>query len=100
MISFTNLKHDPYGVRTLVCDTVAEVSKLPIHFPQGSKAYVIESGDTYILNGAHKWVKMKINSISGGSGNGSNSPDYDEIIYDGGELEDTVTEIIYDGGRI
>lgn len=99
MISFTNLRHDAYGVRTLVCDTLAEVSKLPVHFSQGSKAYVVETGDTYILNGSRKWVKMKINALGGGAGNGDGF-NYDEIIYDGGEIEDSVTEIIYDGGRI
>lgn len=43
---------------------VSEIEKLPTKTPaEGSETFVIETGDTYILNGNNKWV-LKLQNIS------------------------------------
>lgn len=102
MISFANLKCDAYGVQTIVCQTEAQVDTLPKNGTPGSRAYVVESDSTYVLNGAHQWKKVNIKTSGGsGGGNGGNEPEeeYEEIIYDGGGVDSTI-ELEYDGGKI
>lgn len=45
--------------------------------PMGSSCYVINDGDSYILNSKKEWKLVPRNSGGGGSGG--------DIIYDGGE---------------
>lgn len=47
------------GIYEYICDEEADVEKLPTAGAPGSTAYVVETGDVYILNGLKKWVKMK-----------------------------------------
>lgn len=48
-----------YGIYEYLCDYETDVEKLPTGAAPGSTAYVVETGDIYILNGLKKWVKMK-----------------------------------------
>ena len=57
----------------------------------GTTAFVIETSQQYMLNGAKEWKKIKTANNSGGGSSG------DEI-YDGGGVENN--EDIYDGGGV
>lgn len=47
-----------YGLKEYVVDTVAEVDLLPTNCAMGSSAFIIETGDVYMLNGSGKWVQI------------------------------------------
>lgn len=95
MVSYLNRKCDAYGVRTLLCDTEADVERLPLDGMPGSRAFVVDSGSLYVFDTYRKWKKVAdagegsgSGSGSGGSGSGGGSQDqYDEIIYDGGDID-------------
>lgn len=58
-------------------DTVDDILELPV-FPRiakGSKAFCIENGNIYILDGNNKWklIPRTTNGNSAGSGNGSDN---------------------------
>lgn len=77
-----------YGVKHFVLDAVEDFNLLrkDLLF-MGSTAYVISTGEKYIVNGNREWVLMP-NSSSGGSGgdSGGDGETIDTIIYDGGEV--------------
>lgn len=57
-----------YALRQYVCDTNADIVDLPIdNVWVGSTAFIIESGETYMLNSALNWVKVELGSGGGGS---------------------------------
>ena len=56
-----------HGIRNFVLDTQDDVENLPTGIPAGSKAYVIESGVSYILNSKGEW-SQDMSASSGGSG--------------------------------
>ena len=61
--------HTTYGLTEYVLDEEKEVSNLPILDTPGSTAYVIATGNSYILAGASRtWKKMK-SVNTGGDGN-------------------------------
>ena len=77
-----------YGIKHFVVDTTAEVQELPTNCHMGSTAFVIETSETYMINGQRKWVKVVFASEAGsgsGSGTGSNSEEV-HIVYDGGSV--------------
>ena len=86
-------KSKVYGVKHFILDTKDDFNLLrkDLLF-MGSTAYVISTGETYIVDGGHNWVlKPNSNSSAGGgsegdSGNGGNDSTDDTIIYDGGEI--------------
>ena len=47
-----------YNLKDYVVDTAAEVNLLPTNCAMGSSAFVIETGDLYMLNSSGKWVKI------------------------------------------
>ena len=47
-----------YGLKEYVVDTAAEVDLLPTNCAMGSSAFVIETGEVYILNSEKVWVKI------------------------------------------
>ena len=47
-----------YGLKEYAVDTAAEVDLLPTDCAMGSSAFVIETGDVYMLNGSRKWVQI------------------------------------------
>ena len=60
--------HTTYGLTEYVLDEEKEVNNLSILDAPGSTAYVIATGNSYILSGGSRtWKKMKLVS-SGGSG--------------------------------
>lgn len=60
--------HTTYGLTEYVLDEEKEVSNLSIMDAPGSTAYVIATGNSYILSGGSRtWKKMKLVS-AGGSG--------------------------------
>lgn len=61
--------HTTYGLTEYVLDEEKEVNNLSILDAPGSTAYVIATGNSYILSGGSRtWKKMKLVS-TGGSGN-------------------------------
>jgi hypothetical protein len=47
-----------YGLKEYVVDNQAEIDLLPKDDAMGSTAFVIETGDVYMLNGHGEWVKI------------------------------------------
>lgn len=61
--------HTTYGLTEYVLDEEKEVNNLSVLDAPGSTAYVIATGNSYILSGGSRtWKKMKLVS-TGGSGN-------------------------------
>lgn len=74
----------PY--REYVCDEVIDITLIDTKTcSMGSTCYVINTGETYILNSQKQWKLYTGHNSSGGSG-GSGSPggSSDTVIYDGG----------------
>lgn len=57
-----------YNVKKYVVDSTADLSDLPTTGQPGSTAFIIESSETYMLNGNQEWKKISIGSGSGSSG--------------------------------
>lgn len=64
-----------YNMAEFLCDYDSDVNSLPTSCGAGSTARVVESGDIYILNNSHEWVKQPKNS-----GGGSSSSSEGEIV--------------------
>lgn len=82
----------PY--HTFNCDDKSDMEAIDVsRSPMGSRCYVINDGDSYILNSKKEWKLVPRGSGSSGG----------DIIYDGGEETDsgssTGGDIIYDGGE-
>lgn len=59
-----------YGIKEFIVDNKEDIANLPTNIPKirvGSTAFVISSGDIYMLNSSGKWVATGGES-SGGSG--------------------------------
>lgn len=63
MFSIINNRKATYGVRQFLCDTEADVANLPSSSMPGSIAYVITSGQKYILNHTKDWVIDKTTTL-------------------------------------
>ncbi len=50
--------HVTYGLKEYVVDSEADIEYLPLDGVMGSTAFVIETGDVYVLNGKKEWVKI------------------------------------------
>lgn len=75
-----------YGVYDLVYDTMDDFNKKTPHsgVQAGSTAFIIDTSKKYMLNNKGNWIEISTgNSTSGGGGD----TDYDEIIYDGGNID-------------
>lgn len=46
-----------YGICEYVCDKEEDIETLP-KAPMGSTAFVIETGDVYMINSSKEWVKI------------------------------------------
>lgn len=78
--------HTTYGLTEYVLDEEKEVNNLSVLDAPGSTAYIIATGNSYILSGGSRtWKKMKL--VSSG-GNGSNAEAEARIA----ELETQVAE--------
>lgn len=47
-----------YGIKEYVCDNIQDLKLLPKNCEMGSKCYVINANELYIMNGQHQWVKI------------------------------------------
>lgn len=74
----------PY--REYVCDEVIDITLIDTKTcSMGSTCYVINTGETYILNSQKQWKKYMGISSGGTGGGGTGTPNPgDTIIYDGG----------------
>ena len=50
--------HITYGLKEYVVDSEDDIDLLPLDCPMGSSAFVIQTGDMYMMNGNHEWVKI------------------------------------------
>lgn len=85
-----------YALQQYVCDTNADIIDLPVdNVWVGSTAFVIDSGETYMLNSALNWVKVDLGGGGGGGGSSEDiktvaenfAPPYDETqTYSVGDL--------------
>lgn len=58
--------HTTYGLTEYVLDEEKEVNDLSVLDAPGSTAYIIATGNSYILSGGSRtWKKMKLTSVSG-----------------------------------
>lgn len=89
-----------YGIKQFIVDDESGISELPTDVHIGCSCFVVATGDIYVINSQHKWVK----SISGnGSGDGGSSDDSggDGGDEGGGQTPDVEDlEVIYDGGEV
>lgn len=90
---------DGYGPKKFIVDLESDMSNLPTNVPPGSIAFVIEKSTYYMLNNQKRWVKVNLSTGTGSGGSGD--PTFDEVIYDGGILDNSQAySVIYDGGRL
>lgn len=62
--------HTTYGLTEYVLDEEKEVNNLSVLDAPGSTAYIIATGNSYILSGGSRtWKKMKLVSASGSGSN-------------------------------
>ena len=88
-----------YGIKHYNLDTVEELKTLdPVGEVMGTTAFIISTSQYYMVNGSNEWKEINP------KGSGSSTPeDDDEIIYDGGGIEDDdipSDENIYEGGGV
>ena len=50
--------HVTYNLKEFVVDTEADIELLPLDCAMGSSAFVINTGEVYMLNGKKEWVKI------------------------------------------
>ena len=65
-----NTSTPTYGLVIFTVDEESDISTLPRYHAAGSTAYVIASGNTYMLNNKKEWI---LSNRAGGSGSGSGS---------------------------
>ena len=53
-----NSGHTTYGLKEYVVDSESDIDLLPLDGVMGSSAFVIETGNVYMLNGKKEWVKI------------------------------------------
>ena len=90
-----------YGVKRYVLDVENDLNKISLSttYP-GSTAFIIDTSTTYMLNNAYQWKKIKSSSNSNSGSNSGSGSGSDDVIWDGGEVEDPSDDNIWDGGDI
>ena len=81
-------KSNVYGVKHFVVDEKSDLDLLrkDLLF-MGSTAYVIATGEKYIVNGNKQWALIpNAGNSSGGDSNPDDDQDITHVIYDGGEI--------------
>ena len=81
-----------YGVYDLIYDTMDDFNKnvksVFINDVQaGSTAFIIDTSKKYMLNNKGKWIEISVGNSSSGGGGSTGGDDYDEVIYDGGNMD-------------
>jgi hypothetical protein len=54
--STNNIRKTFYNMAEFLCDYQSDVADLPTDCGVGSKAFVIENSNVYILNGSKIWI--------------------------------------------
>ena len=93
-MKYTILPYDDtqaHGLNRYIVDEVSDIETLPAYIQPGSKAIVANSGDVYLLNNEHKWIKQPTSS-GGGSGGGASQEEVEEIIENVLETKSYATE--------
>ena len=81
-----------YGVSRFTLDTPDDLTELKkLSAMQGSTAYVISTGDTYIVNSLGEWFKTVSGSNSGTSGGGDTVIDADPLTEE--EILDIINSV-------
>lgn len=58
-----------YGIKDFILDSKDDLLNLPLNIRIGSSALIIPTGETYMLNGERKWVRLgRPSNSSGDSG--------------------------------
>lgn len=70
------------AVKKYIVDFETDISTVPTDAPAGSECFVIENSVTYMLNHQKQWIKIKLSSGGGASGDDTD----DEVIYEGGVI--------------
>lgn len=88
----------PNQVKEFTVDAKSDIDSIDIsQILPGSRAFVIDDSQWYMLNNQWQWKPVDLGS--GSSSGGGGSEDYDHIYYDGGSEDgDTTDRINYDGG--
>jgi hypothetical protein len=77
-----NVPNTPFY--TFECDNSSDISQIPTEgISMGSRCYVINEGKEFALNSAGEWK-----SVPHSSSGGSDSPEIETIIYDGGSEDE------------
>lgn len=80
-------KGKPYGVKHYVVDVLEDLNLIRLDLTaMGSTAYVISTGDKYIVSGNNTWVLIPKPGGNSSGGDGGDKPTADTIVYDGGEV--------------
>ena len=80
-------------VKEFVVDIVEDLKSIDIsRILPGSKAFVINASLWYMLDHHGNWQPVDLGSGGGGSGG--------QVIYDGGNLDDSDNTTYYDGGNM
>lgn len=67
----TNRSNKPfYNMAEFLCDYESDIADLPTNRGPGSTARVVESGNIYVLNNNHEWIKQPKDSGGGSSTSG------------------------------
>ena len=53
-----NSGHVTYGLKEFVVDCESDIDLLPLDCVMGSTAFIIETGEVYMINGKKEWVKI------------------------------------------
>lgn len=95
--STNNIRKTFYNMAEFLCDYQSDVADLPTDCGVGSKAFVIENSNVYILNGSKIWILQSTTGNESSSSGENNS-------YDGGDLDDNFSSSgennLYDGGDL
>ena len=81
-------KGNVYGVKHFIVDEKSDLDLLrkDLLF-MGSTAYVIATGEKYIVNSNKQWILTpKSENSSGGDSNPDDDQDITHVTYDGGEI--------------
>lgn len=47
-----------YNIKELVCDNTDDIKDLPDGYPMGSSAFVIATGQIFMVNSSGEWVEI------------------------------------------
>ena len=75
-----------YGIKHLILDDKNDLNKLSKTESMGTTCFVIDTSEYYMLNSKKTWVKINPNGSTSGSGGGGETPEDNNIIYEGGTI--------------